>query len=425
MPCEYTHDPPNTVPLIGPITLFDKSFLQAISVDEAVWFDRFFTPVVCPVFYVETMADLAKEPAKRRPAEVIVREIAAKFPEMSGSPCGFHVQIAINDLLGYHTPMDGRIPRPGGRPVKTGTVFERTPEEKAFERWSRGQFHDVERIAAPVWRKALAELDLAKVASEFRSLGIDGKMCKSLEQARDLARGIVDGRDNIPALLALASLFLQIPQQYHAKIFQAWEREGRRAFSHFAPYAAHVVSIEIFFQTALAAGLIAAERPSNRTDIAYLFYLPFCSLFVSSDNLDRRTASLFMRPDQEFVWGIDLKPSLKQINAHFLKLPEDVREEGLMRFADSPPPENLVADLWDRHLRPGYRDEPKTEMPPEKATELLKRIKAFRKQKTVDPNDPDRGEEEMISVQRTIRRKRGSWWQVLAAVRIRGFPAER
>lgn len=27
---------------MGPIVLFDKSFLQALSVDEAVWFDHFF-----------------------------------------------------------------------------------------------------------------------------------------------------------------------------------------------------------------------------------------------------------------------------------------------------------------------------------------------------------------------------------------------
>jgi hypothetical protein len=139
---------------MGPITLFDKSFLQSISLDEAVWFDRFFMPVVCPVFYMETLADLAKEPSKRGPAEVIVRDIASKFPEMSGSPCVFHVQIAINDLLGYHVPMDGRIPRPGGRSVKSGVVFERTPEEEAFDRWHRGKFHDVERIAAATWREA-------------------------------------------------------------------------------------------------------------------------------------------------------------------------------------------------------------------------------------------------------------------------------
>ena len=67
----------------------------------------------------------------------------------------------------------------------------------------------------------------------------------------------------------------------------------------------------VFFQVALGAGLIGGERPSNRTDIAYLFYLPFSMVFVSSDDLHRRTAPLFMRPDQAFVWGIDLKPALK------------------------------------------------------------------------------------------------------------------
>jgi hypothetical protein len=243
--------------------------------------------------------------AKRGPAEVIVRDIASKFPEMSGSPCVFHVQIAINDLLGYHVPMDGRIPCPGGPSVKSGVVFERTPEEEAFDRWHRGKFHDVERIAAATWREALAELDLAAVAKEFRALGVDGKSCKSVEQARDMAQATVKGTNNILARLALAALLLHVPQHLHRAIFAAWERDGRRALSEFAPYAAHVVSVEIFFQIALAAGLIATERPSNRTDISYLFYLPFCTLFVSSDKLHRRSAHLFMRQDQEFVWGID------------------------------------------------------------------------------------------------------------------------
>jgi hypothetical protein len=30
---------------MGPITLFDKSFIQSLSLDEAVWFDKFFMPV--------------------------------------------------------------------------------------------------------------------------------------------------------------------------------------------------------------------------------------------------------------------------------------------------------------------------------------------------------------------------------------------
>jgi hypothetical protein len=45
---------------MGPVALFDKSFLQSLSLDDAVWFDHFFAPVICPIFFVETLADLKK-----------------------------------------------------------------------------------------------------------------------------------------------------------------------------------------------------------------------------------------------------------------------------------------------------------------------------------------------------------------------------
>jgi len=49
---------------MDPITLFDKSFLRAVSLDEAIWFDRSLMPVVCPIFYVETLGDLGKESSR-------------------------------------------------------------------------------------------------------------------------------------------------------------------------------------------------------------------------------------------------------------------------------------------------------------------------------------------------------------------------
>jgi hypothetical protein len=125
-------------------TLFDKSFLQSLSVDESVWFDQHFLPVICPVFYVETLADLAKQPTERGPAENEVRKIAAKFPEMRGYPCAGHFTMAIGGLLGQTVPMDGRVPLAGGRYVKSGnrrgTVFDESPETTAFIRWQRGEF---------------------------------------------------------------------------------------------------------------------------------------------------------------------------------------------------------------------------------------------------------------------------------------------
>ena len=83
-----------------------------------------------------------------------------------------------------------------------------------------------------------------------------------------------------------------------------------------------------------------------------------------------------------------------------------------MSFASVPPNGNAVAELWDKHMRSNVRKEPKVERNSEEDAELVKRLKEFRKQPTLDPKDPSNAEEEMISIARRIRRKRGNWWQV-------------
>ncbi len=399
---------------MGPIALFDKSFLQAISLDESVWFDRFFMPVACPIFFLETLGDLGKDASKRGSAEFsVVKDVAQKFPELGGSPCSFHIEMAFQNLLGHDIPMDSRIPRPGGRYVDKGVVFEASPEELAFKRWQEGRFEDAERIAASTWRQSLAELDLDKVRRELRLLGIDGKTCNTLEQAKDLAFHVVSSRQGVMSVLALAMTFLHVPQNAWGRIIEHWKRRGSRPLSDYAPYAAHVVAVELYFQFGLAAHLIGSDRPSNRIDIAYLFYLPFCQIFISQDKLHRRAAPPFLRKNQEFVWGVDLKAALAVVNTHFSDVPEDVREKGIMAFADTPPDGNLVADLWDRLLR--QEREQRAERPPnpEREAELVKRLKGFSKSPSLPPGQTvNMDDAEMISIARTVRKKRGSWWQV-------------
>jgi hypothetical protein len=45
----------------GPITIFNKSLLQALNLDEAVWFDNFYLANITPLFFVETLADLRED----------------------------------------------------------------------------------------------------------------------------------------------------------------------------------------------------------------------------------------------------------------------------------------------------------------------------------------------------------------------------
>jgi hypothetical protein len=402
-------------------TLFDKSFLQSLSVDESVWFDRDFMPVVCPVFYAETLADLAKEPTKNGPAEKQVRDIAAKFPEMSGYPSGNHITMAIGNLLGHAVPMDGRVPLPGGRYVKSGDrqgiVFDESPEAIAFSRWQAGEFLALERLYAANFRRSLAGLDLRGQREALRSFGVDGKVVNSLDDAKAIATGIVTGEDKRLERLRVAAMFFNVPQHLHEPILQRWHEIGRPSLPEFAPYTAFALTIELFFQMALAGDLISTERPSNRMDIAYLFYLPFCQVFISGDRLHRRCAPLFVRDDQEFVWGPDLKADLARMNAHYLALPESERERGLMTFAKGPPKTGdfLTARIYDRfgdHWRRERDDVKLRDREAEKA--LVGELKAFTESTETfpAPNGPDDPAINSTAFSRRVHKQKGSWWQL-------------
>lgn len=85
-----------------------------------------------------------------------------------------------------------------------------------------------------------------------------------------------------------------------------------------------------------------------------------------------------------------------------------------MSFADVPPDGNMVADLWDRHLRSGARKKEREseQRDPEADAALIKKFKEFREQQTLPPDQTGTGNEDMISISRSVHRKRGSWWQV-------------
>ncbi len=403
---------------MGPITLFDKSFLQSLSLDEAVWFDAFFIPVICPIFYVETLANLAKVQTNRT-ADKEVRIIAEKTPELFGSPCLFHKRLATMSLLGYDVPMDGRIPRPEERyvtdGVQTSVVYDESPEMKAFRSWQDQQFREVERSFATVWRKVLKEADLNKISEGLRRLGMDGKSCTSHEQAKLMAQAVVDSYSNSSDQLEMAVQFFDIEPKNYTTLLERWRAFGQPALSAFAPYAAYVLTVEIFFHISIAANLISAERPSNLTDIAYLFYLPFCMMFVSNDKLHRRTAKLFLRPDQKFVWGSDLKADLKKLNTHYLTLPKKERDQGVMQIARHPPIEGeyLTTTLWRKWMSAAAFSE-RDHSEPMESGKLLERLRSLTEGETLsDSQITETGAEpELMIIKRHVCRQKGSWYLV-------------
>ena len=405
---------------MGPITLFDKSFLQSLSVDESVWFDHFFLTNVCPLFYVETMADLDKSPRKGRSPEDEVRIIADKFPEMHGMPCAHHTALCTGDLLGHRVPMTGQIPLAGGQLVKTdgksGAVFEPSPEAQAFSRWQKHEFLEVERLYAQAWRGALSALDSKGVAKEVRQLDIDVASCKSLEEAKHLAESVVRRRARPSARMKMALMSLDVPTGLHIQILERWILANHPPLVEYAPYAAHVLTVVLFFKIALAANLISNERPSSRVDVAYLYYLPFCMMFVSSDRLHEKCARLFMRNDQGFVWGPELKSGLGELNAYFLGLPDATREKGIYSMANDPPDigSGIVARLWGQFL-PKWRKKQEADVEDRPiGGPTIEEIKRMASAPTLSPDavDFDPENTERFLIKRSVQRKKGSWYQV-------------
>jgi hypothetical protein len=408
---------------MGPTILFDKSFLQSLSVDESVFFDHFFIPAISPLFYVETLADLEKAVRQGRTPEDEVGIIATKVPEMSSRPLMYHARLALGNLAGHNVPMDGRIITPGGVPVKfegkSGVKFDVPPEAEAFHRWQKRDFLSVERDYARAWRQELAAIDLSAVAAGMNAMGIDAQACKSLTDAKKIATEFLHRKDIVPDQIKLAFIILGLPTEYEAVAVDRWRSQGEKPLAEYAPYAAHVMSVDIFFQIALGANLIGTALASNRVDIAYLYYLPFCMVFVSSDNLHRRTAPEFLRADQSFVWGLDLKADLHRLMDHYSRLPDVVKDQGLMRFAPVPPLDidgSLVVQLWDRHMNPLWRSRAGPAPPRDEAEDakIIEHLNKFSEAPALPNEEVDFEPEdaEMIQLKRSVHKRKGSWWQL-------------
>jgi hypothetical protein len=400
---------------LGPIALFDKSFLQALTVDEAVLFDFFFSANICPTFYVETLADLAKTVRAGKIPEKEVGLIVVKTPQVSSYPNTHHVSICIDEMMGYEVLMDGRPHMLGGRPVqvkgKKGFVFEESPESRAFRRWQARQFMQVERLFAKTWRTIINSMDLEVVLRRLDFIGVDNKRCKTLEEARDIAlRFFRDDTNGFQKLRMPLSMLVSSARTY-VEILTSWINLGRPSLSVFAPYTAYVMTVELFFYLAGAANLLSLK---SKTDLSYLYYLPFCMVFISSDNFHRRCSPLFLRDDQVFVWGPDLKDSIRDIEMFYDTLPPEERERGLHVLASSPPKQlgGMVCQLWDRFM-PGWRnrDSGSPRQGAEGQNRVIEDVRSFFKAPTIQEQMNDDTVDAMV-LERKISHKRGKWWQL-------------
>jgi hypothetical protein len=411
----------------GPTLTFDKSFLQSISPDESTWLDNFFACNITPLFFIETLADIEKEVHKGRTPEQVVGSIAFKTPDMQSQMNPFHLSLLAAELVrGAKIGMDGRIVKAGGQVVtldnQQGILYKMSPEEEAFYRWQRGEFLDLERQTAKTWRRAVSGVDHSQMYASFKQLYDRSPKPRDLAAVKQLADVLIGSTDQEQSFHLGMSLFA-VPRHAKRQIIERWTAAGKPPIREFAPYFRHLFSVDLFFYLAIAADLISRVRPAgkadNKVDIAYLYYLPFCRVFTSSDNLHERVVPVFLREDQSFVKGPELKADLRKLDEHYSALPDDLKAKPIYTFAPDPPSNTsfLVTRLWDKHL-PDWRKkkEEHKDLPPHLQKVLLDLVKKISKESQPQNDEsahPKTIEEvQYIHMERQVMRTKGKWIRI-------------
>jgi hypothetical protein len=404
---------------MGPIVVFDKSFLQMLNIDEAVIFDALYSSVICPIFYIEVLADLAKAPTGERTVEHLVADLARKTPIMHSTPNVLHSSICWTELNGMSIDMRHVPARAGGKTVrmadgKVGIFYDEAPEAKAFARWQREQFREIEREFASRYRQQLAVSDHGATAKLVKRILAIHSNPRDLDDALAIAKEVVHGEGQRFQTLKTAFTLLGLPSSGFPGVQRRWTAMGRPRLADFAPYTAHCLLVDVFFHVAVDKKMIAPERASNRVDIAYLYYLPFTMMFVSNDKLHRRTAPFFLDDRQLFVFGEDLKRDLAALDIYYSGRPAEEREQGLFRLAGYPPDDDafLTTRIWKRFKMPTKRAQGEVDPSKIPAKDLLAAVAELKEAKALDHNPVGRAQIEdpdHLVIERLIPLQRGKW----------------
>lgn len=403
----------------GPSLIFDKSSLESLNLDEAVLLDNFYRSTITPLFFVECLADLEKAIRSKSTPEQLVGSIAARTPESQCCANVHHTTILQGELARKFN-LNEIVERPmiaGGKPVqledKKGMLFQRSPEEEALERWTRREFLGVERSFAKEWRAAIMRINHDDLVKAVRAGVGNWRKPKSLPDAKEMADFIIDNMDP-EWLIGFGLELLGVPVTATALVRSDWTARRRPAIREYLPYFTLMLTINVFFSLVLPTQLLRDVKPSHQIDLAYLYYLPFCSVFTSRDRFHVQIVPLFLNERQTFVHGDELKQDLRKLDEFYSGLPEETLRTGLWTFANTPPEDSgfLVTRLWDRYL-PAWRtlkgpQGPRDPEADQKIIDELNRITSDGPEvKAHDEHDLDKLDH--VAIRRSVFARKGKW----------------
>jgi hypothetical protein len=305
---------------MGPLLMFDKSFLQMLSVEEMDELALNFKFVITPILISEITADLRLPSDRKVLAEGVVRRLATKMRRNNGVTNAHFRLLGIAEM----TNSIGRVSLLGQAIVDSsasnvhftengrGMMYDSIPEQRIWDDWSQGRFSDEAFAYADRWRGQIPQIDVPGIKAswgEFTTRFLPGAKVLA-----DVISRIDSQIKSKPYSNQLESLFmiwhfLEMSEETCAFSYMLWNaRLTPRALDVF-PYATSVARRAMTFCAALRLNLVTA-RPANVLDLQYLFYALFSMVFVSNDRLHQQLWKATVG-NNDFVWGEEMKADLR------------------------------------------------------------------------------------------------------------------
>jgi hypothetical protein len=279
--------------MLEPNVIFDKSFIQMLGPDELRELSIFFGLVSTPILKTEILADLQKKPQDDRDYLAIVKSLSEKMAQ-SGLEALNYRAAALGELRGIvKVPMHGALLIDGNAPHVRfrygGMVVDGRELQWDWRRWSQGQFTEEEIQEATNHWRILEEYDPEEFCRQRREMVKKNfGHCNNLEELVSYLESlIVDPKPMTQDLILRLTLStLYAGPDAVGPCLSAFRAGQITSVRDSFPYAVSVMKIFMTYVTALARGFFEPRR-SDMCDLEYLYYTPFCRVFVSGDRLHK------------------------------------------------------------------------------------------------------------------------------------------
>jgi len=345
--------------MIGPLLIFDKSFLQMLNPEEVSELSFHFKFVGTPTLIGEIIADLKSEPSKRRLPSDVVQALSRKMQRAYGLQPANYRKLALANLYAHEISMIGQVPVDGAAPnVRMinggrGLLYDSTPQQMLWGRWANGEFSTDDELTATAWRNGIDQIDLDGLTALWREFSSQhfGSARNQAELISTLEAFLTDSAPMAQRKILNMTLELVKASPEERRVAHALMNIGEmQSVIEFAPYAVSVLRLFLAFVCGLARGFIG-PRPTNYIDLQYLYYSPFCMVFVSNDKFHREMWDATSGV-HSFVWGKDLKDDLgrriairAQAKGSAGGVPNNEYTSSLAGTS------SVIAEMWSRYMR--------------------------------------------------------------------------